>query len=76
MIYGKALAYFQEVQKQQIEKGRQKYPEPLNPASWTELELIDHAMQEAVDQVHYLTALRIKVLERQAEMIEMIAKEA
>lgn len=60
-LYDEARSYFAEVQEGQIEKGRKKYPADLNEDNWTALDLIDHAMQEAVDQIHYLTALRRKI---------------
>lgn len=60
-LYDEARSYFAEVQGGQIEKGREKYPADLNEDDWTALDLIDHAMQEAVDQIHYLTALRRKI---------------
>jgi len=56
-LYQKAREHFQRVHMAQIEKGAAKYPEPLNPASWTADQLVEHAMQENVDQMHYLTAL-------------------
>lgn len=56
-FYEKALKTFQRVQKSQINKGLDKYPEPLNPDSWTTIELIEHALQENIDQLHYLTAM-------------------
>lgn len=59
-LYKEATNYWLETQAGQINKGAAKYPEPLNPSSWSFKELLDHAMQENVDQVHYITALRTK----------------
>lgn len=60
-LYTDARAFWESVQTGQILKGAAKYPEPLNPDSWTAAELIMHAMQENVDQAHYLTALLSKL---------------
>lgn len=55
-LYKDANFAWQRTQVQQIIKGAEKYPEPLNPFSWTPAQLIEHAMQENVDQAHYLSA--------------------
>lgn len=60
-VYIEAAKLWLETQQGQIEKGAAKYPEPLNPDSWTESQLINHALQENVDQAHYLTALLQKI---------------
>ena len=60
-VYAEARKRWQEIHQQQICKGNQKYGTPLNPEDWTTEELILHAMQENVDQFHYLTALLLKV---------------
>lgn len=57
-LYGEAKALFERVQARQIAKGAEKYPEPLKAASWSLPQLIDHAMEEVVDQVHYITAIK------------------
>jgi hypothetical protein len=62
-LYKEANFNWQRTQLQQIIKGAEKYNEPLNPASWTGQQLIEHAMQENIDQAHYLTALGEKVKE-------------
>jgi hypothetical protein len=71
-IYQKARDLFERTQEQQIVKGLHKYEGPLNPAEWTAMELIDHAMQELVDGVHYLTALKEKAatLETDKQLFE------
>jgi hypothetical protein len=65
-LYKEANFNWQRTQLQQIIKGAEKYSEPLNSASWTGQQLIEHAMQENIDQAHYLTALgeKIKELEK------------
>jgi hypothetical protein len=62
-LYKEANFNWQRTQLQQIIKGAEKYNEPLNPASWTGAQLIEHAMQENIDQAHYLTAIGEKVKE-------------
>jgi hypothetical protein len=68
-LYKDANFAWQRTQVKQIIKGAEKYPEPLNPFSWTGTELVEHALQESVDQVHYLTGLlaQIKELELWAD---------
>lgn len=60
-LYREAVEMFTATHRAQIDKGAEKYPEPLNPDSWTMHQLIDHSMQEVADQVNYLTALKIKL---------------
>jgi hypothetical protein len=62
-LYKDANFAWQRTQVKQIIKGAEKYPEPLNPFSWTGTELVEHALQESVDQVHYLTGLLAQVKE-------------
>lgn len=62
-LYKAANFAWQRTQIQQIVKGAEKYPEPLNPDSWTAKQLVEHALQENVDQVHYLVSLGEKVEE-------------
>jgi hypothetical protein len=57
-FYQKALRLFTKTQENQIQKGLQKYPEPFNPHSWTPDELLNHALEESVDLVHYLVGLK------------------
>jgi len=63
-LYKTAREQWLRVHFEQIAKGAAKYPEPLNPESWTQLQLIEHAMQENIDQFHYLCAAREKELLR------------
>lgn len=64
-IYRSARKAWVEIHQKQVRKGFEKYPEPLNPDSWTEEELIIHAMEENIDQFHYLTALLLKARARE-----------
>ena len=57
-FYEKARNLWQAVQNAQILKGLQKYPEPFNPHNWTSEELLNHALEEAVDLTHYLVGLK------------------
>lgn len=59
-VYIEAREFFGRVQREQIDKGARKYPEPLNPLSWTVGELVHHAMMELVDQAHYITSIDAK----------------
>lgn len=52
-FYQGARAYWEVMQREQIDKGAGKYPEPLNPFSWSGRQLVEHAFQENVDQAHY-----------------------
>jgi hypothetical protein len=57
-FYEKARNLFLRTQDAQIQKGLLKYPEPFNPMSWTPQELLNHALEESVDLVHYLVGLK------------------
>lgn len=59
-LYHKAAEWTAKARAAAINKGAGKYPQPLNPHTYTFLELFDHAMAENIDQQHYLTALRMK----------------
>jgi hypothetical protein len=63
-FYQDAAAYREQIRIGQIIKGSKKYPEPFTTASWSNEEIIAHAMQENVDQEHYIYAAaeRMKVL--------------
>lgn len=60
-LYMRAKQIWERVRIEQIDKGEKKYPEPLNPDSWTAQQLIEHGIQENVDQLHYFVALLDKV---------------
>lgn len=59
-LYKDAHERFLRAEEQQNIKAAAKYPEPLNPASWTAEELADHAAQEVVDMLRYIEALKAK----------------
>ncbi|MGN7311504.1 hypothetical protein ACTHQ4_10400 [Alkalicoccobacillus gibsonii] len=69
-LYKEARELFGEVQHEQILKGAAKYPEPLNPHSWTPQQLLAHMMQEAVDMVHYGVAMHTILKERDEQLTE------
>jgi hypothetical protein len=70
-FYKKALQLFAKTQSAQIEKGLKKYPEPFNPMSWTPEELLNHALEESVDLVHYLVGLK-ELLDAKSDEIELL----
>lgn len=81
-FYKKARELWKETQQMQIEKGMEKYPEPFNPFSWTPAQLLLHAMQENVDQMHYMVGLydqlasmesKIEELEKERDYFKKIA---
>lgn len=76
-FYEKSLNRFKDTQWQQIQKGADKYPEPFNPSSWTADALLQHAMEEAVDLVHYLNGLheKIKASEQEIRRLNDIIKD-
>lgn len=59
-LYKDAHERFMRAEMEQNIKAAAKYPEPLNPASWTADGLADHAAQEAVDMLRYIEALKTK----------------
>ena len=65
-IYRRVRDHILSVQHKQVAYGLDKYPEPLNADTWSHIETIDHIIDETIDQLHYLTMLRIK-LENDAE---------
>lgn len=70
-LYELAKKYFVDTQNKQIQKGLSTYGKALDPAEWTTQQLYQHAMDEIVDNVHYLTALLVRseaAVKRAAEM--------
>lgn len=61
MIGHESKAIILGAQRKQIAYGLDKYPEPLNPNTWSIDETIDHIMDESIDKLHYLVMLRIKL---------------
>jgi hypothetical protein len=60
-IYRKAKIAILQAQRKQIGYGLDKYPETLNPNSWSILETLDHIIEESIDKLHYEVMLRIKL---------------
>lgn len=67
-FYQLAHDMWEKTQQTQIVKGLHKYEEAFNPASWTGDELMEHALQESVDLVHYLVGLGAKVKAQEQEI--------
>lgn len=66
-FYDEVENYREEVRMRQILKGADKYPEPFKPENYSAEELLQHAMEENVDQGHYIYGLHEK-LEQEREM--------
>lgn len=73
-FYIDARAYTEKIRVGQILKGAEKYPEPFTTESWTNEEIVVHAMQENVDQTHYIYACKER-MEQQHNHIEMLRNE-
>lgn len=71
-LYKRARMWWLKTQVEQMEKGLEKYGRPLDPQEWTSEQLVEHIMQESVDLVHYVMALREKCneLERRLSKYE------
>lgn len=70
-FYKEAHQWRERVREGQIIKGAMKYPEPFNPDSWTNEELINHAMMENVDQGHYIYGLYHRSIKLEKENQEL-----
>lgn len=73
-FYKKARELWMSTQNNQILKGLQKYPEAFNPSHWTASELLDHALEESVDLVHYIVGLK-ELLDAKDTEIERLQAE-
>jgi uncharacterized protein YaaN involved in tellurite resistance len=71
-FYKKARELWTETQVHQIIKGLEKYNEPLTPKHHTPKQLVNHALEEAVDLTHYIVALG----EQNEEQAKTISKQA
>ena len=49
-------------QRNQVGYGMTKYPELLNPMSWSMVETLDHKIQEQVDALHYSVMLKQQII--------------
>ncbi|SES03029.1 hypothetical protein [Salipaludibacillus aurantiacus] len=70
-FYREAAEFWAKVRAQQIMKGAQKYVEPFTTSSWTDAEIINHAMQENVDQAHYIYAAKERMEEQRKQLDEL-----
>ncbi|MDM5231462.1 hypothetical protein [Lysinibacillus pakistanensis] len=56
-----------ELLQNQTAKGLEKYGTTVNPMDYTTIEWIEHAIQESMDKIVYLTVLKQKLEEMQNE---------
>jgi hypothetical protein len=70
-FYELALRLFTRTQRNQIQKGLEKYPEPFNPRNWTPGELLNHALEETVDLTHYLVGLKTLLDDKDEEINQL-----
>lgn len=70
-FYKDAQDYREQERVGQIVKGSEKYPEPFNPLSWTPKQLLQHAMQENIDQGHYQYGLYVWINKLEHELDEL-----
>lgn len=61
-IYSSVLDVMVKAQRRQVAYGLDKYVESLNVDSWSTLETLDHIISETVDQLHYLSMLKLKII--------------
>lgn len=73
-FYKNARNEWIKMQDEQILKGSEKYPEPFTPSSWSNEQLAEHAIQENVDQLHYIVGMKER-MEQQEKEIERLNKE-
>ncbi|MFS0784767.1 hypothetical protein [Bacillus sp. 1P06AnD] len=73
-LYRQAESYRETIRREQIIKGSEKYVEPFNPSSWTVQQLADHAMQENVDQAHYIYGMKKRMEEQEIYIKELEGK--
>lgn len=59
--YSLALKAYQDIRLTQIQKGLEKYHQPLHPSNHSQEELFNHTMEELVDLTHYIAANHYKV---------------
>lgn len=73
-FYSMARGLWCTYQERQIKKGLEKYGVPLNGARLSWQEVFEHAVEENVDQMHYLTLLKIKLQKMQTEIDNLRAE--
>lgn len=67
-FYKKVDEVTDEVKREQIRKGAEKYPEPFNPASWSNKELVIHLLQELRDGQVYGVGLLQRLEDQEKEI--------
>lgn len=60
-LYSKTRDVWEKAQFNQILKGAKKYPETFNPRSWDNDELFNHAVEESIDQMHYIVGMKQRI---------------
>jgi len=70
-FYKNARSKWLTVQNNQINKGAEKYPNPFEPADWTIEQLGNHAIEENVDQLHYIVGFIEKAKALETENLEL-----
>lgn len=69
-FYKKVDEVTTEIAKEQIRKGAEKYPEPFDPKSWTNKELVVHLLQELRDGQVYGVGLLQRLEDQEAQIKE------
>lgn len=71
-LYAEAATAFRSTQLDQIDKGAEKYPEPLNADSWTIDQFVDHELMELVDGIHYIIGIRVKARKMRVDLTKAL----
>lgn len=67
-FYEEARSLWITTQEDQMKKGLEKYGEPFDPFSWSPEQLLNHFIQENVDQQHYAYGLYKHIAALQEEV--------
>lgn len=70
-FYKTARAVWLSVQNKQIQKGAEKYPNPFDPGEWSNDELANHALEENVDQAHYIVGMKQRMNEQEKRILQL-----
>lgn len=70
-FYKTARSKWLTVQNNQIDKGAEKYPNPFEPSDWTTEDLVNHALEENVDQLHYIVGLGEQLKAKEKIILEL-----
>lgn len=70
-FYEQSKKFWEAVRIGQIHKGAEKYPEPFTPSSWTNEQLVIHAVMENVDQLHYIVGMKERMEEQERTIKEL-----